>query len=398
MMLASQLSGAMLTLLAALFLDTSSGAVTHVGRLHQHSQHLRVAEPPRQIGATVSGMQPDIKPMSMSTSARYLIASFPKLKQVAYVHLPDNVWRPLVIGNVSAPGAVAADSANGRLFVADPPNQVIWWYYLMKGPTGLLETTGERNVAVANVTASWMSANGVGDLYFIGRKSGDDSGHDAVYRQASRTIRTGKPEDPTEIFSRSNSGNPQSLVWAPAGLAVDAFHLYWGNEENGTTHGSIVQAPRHDSGSAAQDTQLKTLNSDFNQVRGMTVTGTHVFWVAPDGVHGMRKGMSDAPQGLIATAPAGSSGSWMPKSIAFDGEASLYLTEKNSGVLYQLPAQNLNTHDLTKFVDAPNVDALTVVEFFQAHPGESAAAHGMLGTSSALLVAASAMLAALAGA
>jgi len=398
-MLASELSGAVLTLLAALFL-TPSGAAVHgaaVGRLHQHSQHLRVGGNPHQIGATVSGMQPDIKPVSMSTSARYLIASFPKLKQVAYVHLPDNVWRPLVVGNVSEPGAVAADSANGRLFVADPPNKVIWWYYLMKGPTGLLETVGERSVAVANVTATWMSANGVGDLYFIGRKSDSASGHDAVFRQSALTLRTGSPEDPTEIFSRSNSGNPQSLVWAPSGLAVDAFHVYWGNEENGTSHGSIVQAPRHDSGSAAQDTQLKTLNSDFNQVRGMTVTGTHVFWVAPDGVHGMRKGMSNAPEGLIAKAPAGSSGSWMPKSIAFDGEASLYFTESDSGVLYQLPAQNLNTHDLTKFVDAPNVDSLTVAEFFTAHPGMSGAARGVLGTGSALL-AASAMLAALAGA
>lgn len=378
---ASGLSSGALALWAAAQLVASPAAAANVGRFSLPSQHLRVAEPPK-VAATVSGVQQDYSPASTSSSARYLVASFPKLKQVAYVHLPDNVWRPLVVGNVSAPGAVATDSTNRRLFVADPPNQVIWWYFLKKGPAGLLETTGERAVAVANCSASWMSANGVGDLYFIGRKDGAD--HDSVFRQSASHIGIGGTVDPTEIFSRSNSGSPNSMAWAPAGLAVDAFHLYWGNEADGTVHGSIVQAPRHDSGTAAQDSQLKALNNDFGEVRGMTVTGTHVFWVAPDGVHGMRKGMADAPQGMVAAPPSGSGGTWMPKSIAFDGDSSLYFTEQDSGVLYQLPAQNLNSHELTKFVDAPNVDSLSVLELFQAH-GMSGATRGAFGTGSVLL-------------
>ncbi|CAK0909315.1 unnamed protein product [Prorocentrum cordatum] len=385
---ASRLSGAALALWAtAVQLAASPVAAASAGRLSMQPQRLRVADPPK-IGATVSGVQQDYSPASTSTSARYLVASFPKLKQVAYVHLPDNVWRPLVIGNVSEPGAVATDSTNRRLFVADPPNQVIWWYHLTKGPAGLLETTGERAVAVANCTASWMSANGVGDLYFIGRKTGAD--RESVFRQTAGHIGVGGTVDPTEIFSRSNSGSPNAMAWAPAGLAVDAFHVYWGNEANGTVHGSIVQAPRHDSGTVAQDSELKTLNSDFSEVRGMTVTGTHVFWVAPDGVHGMRKGMSDAPQGMVAAAPGGGDGAWMPKSIAFDGDASLYFTEQDAGVLYQIPAQNLNTHELTKFVDAPNVDSLSVLELFQAR-GTSGATRGASRTGAALLVACAAL-------
>merc|ERR1719426_608077 len=61
-------------------------------------------------------------------SKRYLIATFPNMKQVAYLHLPDTVWRPLVIGEVQFSKALANDPQHSRLFVSDQPQNKVFWY------------------------------------------------------------------------------------------------------------------------------------------------------------------------------------------------------------------------------------------------------------------------------
>lgn len=365
-------------------LSIAALAEAHTGRLHQHASHLRISAAPHKVGATVLGVESSSLGVT-NTAGRYLVASFPNLKQVAYVHLPDNVWRPLVIGNVSAPGAVATDSANSRLFVADPPNKAVWWYRLARGPDGLLRVEGEAGAAAQNFVATWMAANGAGDLFFVGRRDG--AVRDSIYRQSALKISAGSKMDPVEVYSQSNSGSPTPLVWVPSGLAVDAFHVYWGNQESGTEHGSVVQGPRREGGSVAQDTQLVSLSKAFDEVRGVTVSGTHVFWVAPDGVYGMRKGMSSASVGQLTATLAGGEGTWMPKSILFDGDNTLYLADQGSGTLYQLPAQSLETHNLTKFVDAPNIDSIALIEFFSQYGGSSSASCSTSGISRALLAA-----------
>merc|ERR1719320_2279257 len=80
-------------------------------------------DPHNKVQAVISpGGSPEVEPDVARSSSKYLLASFPSLRQVAYCHLPDNVWRPLVLGEVKSPTAVAVDTQSAKLFVADPPS------------------------------------------------------------------------------------------------------------------------------------------------------------------------------------------------------------------------------------------------------------------------------------
>lgn len=319
-----------------------------------------------------------------STSEKYLVASFPVLRQVAYVHLPDTVWRPLVIGAVDQPKGVAVDPQLRRLFVADPPNSVIWWYNLATKDNGLLETIGLRHCAVEGFRANYLSVNFGGDLYFTGRSNTSSTTYDSIYRHDVEKIAIGNSLNPYEVYSRTNTGHK---AWVPSGLAVDSFFIYWGNLEDGQEHGSVCKGPRRNIGvSATNELQVAALNNAVDEVRGLTVTGTHIFWLSPSGVYGMSKTtpylVSDAAQGLIAVDPGNVSSNsthpWDPSSISWDGDNSLYLTDIANGVIYILPAMNVQSHLLMKFVDAPNIADVAVMSFHSTGAAFAAAAPSVL--------------------
>lgn len=317
-------------------------------------------------------------------SKKYLLASFPQMRQVAYVHLPDNVWRPLVIGDVMEPAGVAVDTENARLFVADLGRKVIWWYQLTTSSDGLLQTDGEQHAAVEGVLPNWLTVNTVGDLYFTGKLTSSTSNYSSVFRQDAMNIAKGTSTTCTELFTRSNTGTPDPKVWVPSGIAVDSLFVYWGNEEDATTHGAVVKASRTNIGLLSADKQLKSLSNSVDQVRGMTATGSHIFYLSPLGVHGVLKAVASpvAQQrvGLVAVSPtgnpdpiSGSSTDWNPTSIAWDGDNMLYFTETTRGIVYTVPAANTYQHNLTKFVDAPGVHGMALIAFTSGGLRSSAA-------------------------
>lgn len=311
----------------------------------------------------------------MTGSQKFLVASMPNLHQVAYVHLPDNVWRPFVLGDIGRPTAVAVDSQHARLFVSDPTNSRILWYQLMRGANGGILETGPRRAAVEGYNASWLAVNAQGDLYFTGHMVSEltDGSIDSIFRQDAANIVAGYSTNPTEVYSRFNSGNPTSRVWMPSGLSVDSFNIYWGNQEAGTTHGSVVRGSRQNLGAAvSSDAQIMELSTQMDQVGGVTATGTHIFWLAPDGVYGLTKStaytITDPSEGRVALAPPGDSNgaSWTPRGIAWDGDSTIYISdasEAGRGKIYSAPSLNLAVHNLTKFVDVPGIYDIAVMDF-----------------------------------
>eukprot|EP00406_Dinophysis_acuminata_P038157 CAMPEP_0179370706 /NCGR_PEP_ID=MMETSP0797-20121207/85333_1 /TAXON_ID=47934 /ORGANISM="Dinophysis acuminata, Strain DAEP01" /LENGTH=244 /DNA_ID=CAMNT_0021086505 /DNA_START=180 /DNA_END=911 /DNA_ORIENTATION=+ len=242
----------------------------------------------------------------------------------------------------------------GRLFVADPPNNVIWSYMLRRGEGRLLETVGSRSCAVEGFRASWLTVNFGGDLYFTGHDNTSTQEYESIYRQDFAKLQLGDSLNPVEVYSRTNSGHK---AWAPSGLAADSFYLFWGNAEGGQEHGSVCRSDNHASGRTASHTDVAALNNAIPQVRGMTVTGTHIFWLSPSGIYGMSKStpylVSDPDQGFVAGDPTNTpaynaSQPWDPFSVSWDGDAS---------------AANVRSHGLTKFVDAPNIYDIAVMQF-----------------------------------
>lgn len=315
----------------------------------------------------------------LSAGTKFLITSFPNLRQVAYTALPDNVWRPLVLGDiVSSPTALAVDSQSMQLYVADPPNSIIWVFSLMVTSSGLLRTVGQGRAAVEGVSAHWLSLNGDGDLYFVGHTvasysvnstdnktsllSADNSTKiDSIWRQDAENLATGDSFKPVEVYSRSNS---DSQAWQVSGLAVDSFHIFWGNEMDGTVHGSLCKGSRQNLGHSASSIVVKKLNSALKEVRGVTTTGTEIFFLAPEGVYGYHKSseseVSDPAEGLVAAPPA-SNKTWSPMSIAWDGNSLLYFTDIATGSIYSLPSQSIRSQNITKFADAPYSHGVAVL-------------------------------------
>ncbi|CAE7870648.1 unnamed protein product, partial [Symbiodinium microadriaticum] len=154
-----------------------------------------------------------VSPDALKAGRKYLISSFPALKQVGYTILPDTVWRPLVLGEVQSPTSIAVDPLSSRLYVADPPRGVIWWYQLGTGSNGLLQTVGRQRAAVEGFSAHWLAVNGAGDLYFSGHplpKAGENSTVDSVWRLDNEQVVTGDSFNPAEVYTTQNTGQPDS--------------------------------------------------------------------------------------------------------------------------------------------------------------------------------------------
>lgn len=314
-------------------------------------------------GASVSSSE-------ASKSREFLVATFPDLKQVAYCQLPDNVWRPLVFGSLMSSKAIVADGARNRVFVADPTAGMIYWMNIETRSNGQIKTYGTRWVAVEGYAAQWLAVNSVGDLYFTGKATVDppESSYDGVYRMDAAKIARKDALNPTEVYTRSNSGNPNPKVWMPSGIAVDSFYIYWGNQENGQSHGSVNKGSRQNTGTAATDLELTSINTAMEEVRGIAATGTTLFWVTPQGVYGQSKSeattVTDDAAGLVVYPPADdtNSATFDPKSIAWDGQGSAYFTDYTAGRVYSFPAVNTMHHDVTNFVEAPGVWGVSVLQ------------------------------------
>lgn len=296
-------------------------------------------------------------------SSQYLIASFPNIKQVAYLSLPDNVWRPLVIGTVGAPTGIAIDAGNSRLFVTDPPNAVIWYYPLERRDNGMVATTAQY-AAVQGYVASWAAVDSNGNLYFVGAQNGT-SGYDGIYMQSADNLARLNPQGAVQLYSRSNTGTPTPAVWMPSGISVNGFNIFWGNQEGGQTYGAVVGA------ATGANSYVMPLNLAMDEVQGVVATGTMLFWVSPVGIYGCSQSQS-SPEikpatGLISGRPSNIhySQDWNPTGIAWDGESTLYISNAagDFGGIFTLPSLNTDSHNLTKFCDADGIHQLGVMSF-----------------------------------
>lgn len=328
-----------------------------------------------QVNAAASAeVQTPSSVLVSDAAQKFLIVSFPQIRQVAYCKLPDNVFYPLVLGDVSQPMSIAVDQQNARLFVADPPNRAIWWYGLKLTGENRISTVGQRQAAVQNVTAHWIAVNSQGDLYFTGTQGRGNGSRISVWRQDAQNIASGSALVATEVYSRDNSGVPDPAAWVPSGIAVDSMHVYWGNEIGGQTHGSVVKATRTNVGLKPTAMSVDVLSQAISDVRGMTATGTHVFYTSPQGIYGVLKTEAPAQQdphrGLVVPPRAnGDTVSWNPTNIAWDGDTTLYFTETSTGTIYSIPALNVQTQALMKHVDAPGAFGIGMIAFSSGSPG-----------------------------
>mmetsp|Transcript_46484 Transcript_46484/g.85178 ORF Transcript_46484/g.85178 Transcript_46484/m.85178 type:complete len:379 (-) Transcript_46484:86-1222(-) len=319
------------------------------------------------VSAMIAGADDTKIPPALLNSRKYLFASIPHSRQVVYCNPPDNVWRPVVISNVTTPGAIAVDSLHSRLFIADAPEAQIYWYSIRPQANGHLRTSGVKHVAVHGYVANWIAVNGQGDLYFTGHEvvKAPESVYDAIFRQDVAHIERGNALDVTEVYARSNSGVPTPRVYKPSGISVDTFYIFWGNSDEGLTAGSLNKASRMNI-----ETKIQVMNSlslALSEVTGVQATNSYVYFAAQDGVHGLEKNTDPASDEvpadtLIAGPPVDPSQDWDPKTLAWDGGGTLYLSDPMNGKVYEVPGNDLSLHNMTVFADLVGVHGLGTFE------------------------------------
>jgi len=310
-------------------------------------------------------------------ATKYLVLSVPKDRQIGYFKVPETTFHLLVVGGNAGPAlpkAITIDQENARLFVADVPTQKIYWYQLIVLPDGKLVTDGRQHVAVEFVEPNWLAVDGVGNLFFSGKLilPPPSTSVEGIYKHDTIALATGVTTNPKEIWMRTNSGVPTPKVWAPTGLATDNFHLFWGNGQEGKTHGSLVKAAAEPP-DVQPEMSVKAIADNSDEVRGVVLTPTSVFYTTADGIFGVSKskvGQTCTDSGCALLSNALTS----PMGMVWDGDGTVYVAEHDNekGAIYSFPSNGpLGAHHLVKYVDAAGAYSLDVLEVISSTVGHS---------------------------
>lgn len=273
-----------------------------------------------------------------------------------YVNVPDWNWRPLVVTGLGEPKAIAVDHTNYRLFVADHAVPAIFWYQLQKLPNGKLITDGHQHLAVAEMKCHFMAVDNNGNLFYSGKWSPampqPSPPLDAIFKHTAIQLATGDTVVGPQVWNRDNTGStPKS--YTPGALALDAFNLYWGNQESGRNHGAVVRA-----GQSAPEIQPETtvhqLADNTEQVFGIGLTTTFLFYGTPEGIYGVPKTKTTdvcTESSCKLVSPL----STQATAMIWDGDGTMYVADHLLGKIYSFPSGSADKHNLEAQVDCPNV-------------------------------------------
>lgn len=96
----------------------------------------------------------------------------------------------------------------------------------------------------------------------------------------------GKPT-PVKVYSR-DVDHPTSEVSGPGGLAVDNFHVFWGNKQLGTQVGSVVKGYETSLPDKVKQPVKIALNTE--RVYGICIAGNNVFFTDKrTNIYGVKK-------------------------------------------------------------------------------------------------------------
>uniref|UniRef100_A0A7S1PRZ0 SMP-30/Gluconolactonase/LRE-like region domain-containing protein n=1 Tax=Alexandrium catenella TaxID=2925 RepID=A0A7S1PRZ0_ALECA len=325
-----------------------------------------------------------------ASTAGYLIASFPNTQQVNYARLPDTAWLQLVPSTgITAPEALSVDPVNMRLFVADPPVGMVYWYQLDVSEDGRLTTDGVQHLAAHSVAAAGLACDSVGTLYMSGQLRGASS-MSGIFKQEAAAFAKDIPPVPPAIWTPPDTDlqalGPQLNL--PGGLAVDAVHVYWGNAvvpQNGTSVVQAASVPPNRSQmqavayQAALRVALRPLADDANAVRGLALIPEGILYATSHGVHGVllgNAGQGCGPSGVRCPLVAAMQD---PTSLVWDGDGTVLVADRTAGSVFSFPSGTIQQHHLEKVVDAHGINGLALLPESEAKASAQKGGEGVMG-------------------
>jgi hypothetical protein len=314
----------------------------------------------QSLSRTISMSEEESKAyLTEDGNSNYVVASFPRLKVIQYVRLPDLTWRPLVTSGVFTPQSVAIDEERGRLYVADPGAVKVVWYQLLSFENKLL-TDGRQHVAVVSMNARNIAVDLNGNLWISGATAPVPPAVavDAIWKQShlniEQAVLSGNPIEPQPVW-RSSWTNAN-----PSPLGLDAFNIFFGNEGSGKEKGSVVQTTQEAPLTESTES-LKAMADNVDTVYSVAVTPTLLFYAGDDAIYGVLKTKSTSSCGQDSSmCTVISTVAKKPTAMIWDGDGSIFVADNGNGAVYSFAAGSASPHALEKIMDAQDIWGLDV--------------------------------------
>eukprot|EP00746_Dinoflagellata_sp_MGD_P162499 gnl/MRDRNA2_/MRDRNA2_90088_c0_seq1.p1 gnl/MRDRNA2_/MRDRNA2_90088_c0~~gnl/MRDRNA2_/MRDRNA2_90088_c0_seq1.p1 ORF type:complete len:372 (+),score=68.57 gnl/MRDRNA2_/MRDRNA2_90088_c0_seq1:205-1320(+) len=315
----------------------------------------------------------------------YFVASFPSEKKIVYMK-EGPPMRDLIIGGHESLGAIAIDTTNARLYVADNAIQTIFWYQLVALPDGRLTTDGRKNIALVTVEAYALDCDGQGNLYVGGRAiraptPSMPAPPVSIMKFTWYQLLTGDTSilNIAGIWNVQNSGDPAKL-WMPSSMATDGSRIFWGNSEQGGTHGTLVEGPI-DKPAVDPVSSLKVHVDQGEELGSVALTPEYLFYSTENGIFGTPRYKKEQGCGKPAdttkkklnavelslknggeTGPCRriSSDISATKGMVWDGDGTVYALDPKSGI-YSFPSGNIEEHKVTEIMKIEGLEDMDVL-------------------------------------
>mmetsp|Transcript_44561 Transcript_44561/g.102898 ORF Transcript_44561/g.102898 Transcript_44561/m.102898 type:complete len:391 (-) Transcript_44561:20-1192(-) len=252
--------------------------------------------------------------------------------------------------------AVEQQSGGAVLYVSDLEAGNVYGYDLWASGS-FLHVGRQRRVAESVASSGLkLSVDKYGALYYTGTQAGQvgriDTRSDANY---------------TEVLYDVNT---DAVVSSPGGVAVDNFFVYWANEADGESAGSIVKGMERpeevaaftegenaSSGTSSNTTYPIALVSNIPTVQGLCLARDNLFYTD---ANGPLYGIKSAGGGTVTSVYNFSS----PRGCAYDTEGTLYVADSAANAVFTLPANFMTLRSVSSVTEVANLTAVNQLAVF----------------------------------
>jgi hypothetical protein len=303
-----------------------------------------------------------------------LLISSPMERKVSYTQVKQfqsvgGAVLPVIDAGLVAPYGIAWDAKRSALYVCDSALKKIFRVQLRAercseqchGLEYQLKVHGDRYTIVEGVISQWVSVDDEGNMFFTDAETDSVNkvpvgvierivADEILPRELKRTSQpeaegenaanhaTGKvwqsPQAPSifQLYERGASPN----VGKPAGVATDGSELFWANQADGLTSGSVaggkttpkVEKPVGDDGDAAFPSVAIAKN--IASAYGIAVTSSKVVYT--DTTHTVWASSRGNRETLALTRSL-----TKPRGIVWDGDNTVYVADQDGNDIVSMP-------------------------------------------------------------
>lgn len=273
---------------------------------------------------------------SPSTSSIHKARILTALEQSRNEHMSFS--RLVGAENVKKPRGIAVDSFRKVLYVVDSDSTRCLYaariYFNHNGNIAL-----EQAVKIVdNLASDWVAVDSSGNLFFAAFNqlwtlsataasdrisAGSTSADDLTPKES--------PEGQTKTFELLYDGGNVKGVNTPQGIAVDGYHLFWANGQNGQQDGSVVQGLENPDGSS----EVTTLSTNLATAHGVCLSAVRIFY-------------TDAEQKVYSTKLNGGAVTTVtdklqkPRGCAFDGDGTIFIADNEANKIVSFSGSGIN--------------------------------------------------------